>query len=80
MSNLDPGGRSAPRFPQYRHGSIRLTGLFNDQAIIEYLVTRYGDFVLYRPQLKITTLLLWFGPLLLLVDHDPSAYVFPNAQ
>ena len=31
------------------------------------LVARYGDFVLYRPPVKATTLLLWFGPLLLLV-------------
>ena len=28
---------------------------------------RYGDFILYRPQLKRSTLLLWFGPLLLLL-------------
>ena len=30
------------------------------------MVARYGDFVLYRPPLKGTTLLLWFGPFLLL--------------
>jgi mono/diheme cytochrome c family protein len=34
-SNLDRGDRSAPGFPQYRHGSIRLTSLFNNPAIIE---------------------------------------------
>ena len=28
------------------------------------MVSRYGDFVLYRPPLKGTTLLLWFGPAL----------------
>lgn len=38
----------------------------NDQAIIAFLVARYGDFVLYRPPLQRTTSLLWFGPLLLL--------------
>lgn len=38
----------------------------NDQAIIAFLVARYGDFVLYRPPLKRATGLLWFGPLLLL--------------
>src|SRR5258706_3232113 len=32
------------------------------------MVARYGDFVLYRPPLKLTTLLLWFGPLLLLAS------------
>jgi len=30
------------------------------------MVARYGDFVLYRPPFKLTTVLLWFGPLLLL--------------
>jgi CxxC motif-containing protein (DUF1111 family) len=29
-SNLDPGDRTAPFFPQYGHGSIKLTNLFND--------------------------------------------------
>ena len=38
----------------------------SDREVIDYLVARYGDFVLYRPPLKATTLLLWFGPLLLL--------------
>jgi len=33
--------------------------------IIDYMVARYGDFVLYRPPLKATTLLLWGGPALL---------------
>ena len=30
--------------------------------IVDYMVARYGDFVLYRPPLKPTTALLWFGP------------------
>jgi hypothetical protein len=34
-SNLDPGDRRAPGFPQYGHGSIRLTVLFNDSEIVE---------------------------------------------
>jgi Di-haem oxidoreductase, putative peroxidase len=34
-SNLDPGDPTAPGFPQFRHGSIRLTGLFNNPAIVE---------------------------------------------
>lgn len=36
-----------------------------DDEIRTYMVERYGDFVLYRPPLKATTLLLWFGPILL---------------
>lgn len=39
----------------------------SDQQIIDYMTARYGDFVLYRPPLKAATVLLWFGPLLLLV-------------
>jgi cytochrome c-type biogenesis protein CcmH len=37
----------------------------NDE-IMEFMVSRYGDFVRYRPPLKGTTLVLWFGPFLLL--------------
>jgi cytochrome c-type biogenesis protein CcmH len=39
----------------------------NDKEIIDFLVSRYGDFVLYRPPLKSTTTLLWIGPFVLLV-------------
>jgi cytochrome c-type biogenesis protein CcmH len=38
----------------------------SDDEIKAYLVARYGDFVLYRPPLKATTLLLWAGPFVLL--------------
>jgi cytochrome c-type biogenesis protein CcmH len=41
-------------------------GLSNDQ-IVEYLTDRYGDFIRYRPPLKATTVMLWFGPALLVV-------------
>ncbi|MEO1767168.1 cytochrome c-type biogenesis protein [Thiobacter aerophilum] len=37
----------------------------SDAEITRYLTDRYGDFVLYRPPLKSTTWLLWFGPFLL---------------
>ena len=39
----------------------------SDAEIIDYMVTRYGDFVLYQPPVKGTTLLLWAGPALLLL-------------
>lgn len=39
----------------------------NDQEIIDYLVSRYGDFVLYDPPMKPYTVLLWFGPFALLL-------------
>ncbi len=38
----------------------------SDQEIIDFLVERYGDFVLYRPPLRATTTVLWVGPFLLL--------------
>jgi cytochrome c-type biogenesis protein CcmH len=38
----------------------------SDKEVVDFLVERYGDFVLYRPPLKASTILLWFGPLLLL--------------
>lgn len=38
----------------------------SDEEIVNYMVARYGDFVLYRPPVKPQTFLLWFGPLLLL--------------
>ena len=38
----------------------------SDDDIRAYLVARYGDFVLYKPPVKATTWLLWFGPFLLL--------------
>ena len=38
----------------------------SDSEIVDYMVARYGDFVLYRPPFKLTTVLLCFGPLLLL--------------
>lgn len=38
-----------------------------DQEIEEFMLDRYGDFILYRPRLTLETVLLWFGPLLFLL-------------
>lgn len=38
-----------------------------DAEITDFLVSRYGDFVLYRPPVKPLTWVLWFGPFLLLL-------------
>lgn len=43
-----------------------VAGRSNEQ-ITDYLVARYGDFVLYRPPFKASTLLLWAGPFVLLL-------------
>jgi cytochrome c-type biogenesis protein CcmH len=37
------------------------------KEIVDYMVHRYGDFVLYRPPVKPTTYLLWAGPFILLI-------------
>ncbi|MGH8475198.1 MAG: cytochrome c-type biogenesis protein [Methylococcales bacterium] len=38
-----------------------------DEQIVDYMVSRYGDFVLYKPPLNAVTALLWIGPFALLV-------------
>ncbi|NVK42639.1 MAG: cytochrome c-type biogenesis protein CcmH [Oceanospirillaceae bacterium] len=39
----------------------------SDDDIVDFMVARYGDFVLYRPRLNNETLLLWYGPFGLLL-------------
>jgi cytochrome c-type biogenesis protein CcmH len=39
----------------------------SEQDVRDFMVARYGDFVLYKPPLKATTMLLWAGPFLLLL-------------
>lgn len=41
-------------------------GQSNDE-VVAYLVERYGDFITYRPPVRLGTLMLWFGPLSLFV-------------
>lgn len=38
-----------------------------DQQIIDYMVDRYGNFVLFKPPVQDNTLVLWFGPFALLL-------------
>jgi len=38
----------------------------SEQEVVDFLVARYGDFVLYNPPLKASTALLWSGPFLFL--------------
>ncbi len=39
----------------------------SDAEIIDFMVARYGDFVLYRPPVKPVTYMLWVGPFILFV-------------
>ena len=45
---------------------IKLNEGQSQKQILDFMVDRYGDFVLYRPPLKTTTVLLWVGPFTLL--------------
>lgn len=40
---------------------------FSENDIIEFVSSRYGEFVLYRPPLNNSTFFLWFGPLMMLL-------------
>src|SRR5216683_79953 len=48
----------------------------SDQEIIAFLTKRYGDFVLYKPPVKSTTYLLWFGPFVLLIGGTAVLFRF----
>ncbi len=43
----------------------RLVAGDSDREVLNFFVERYGDFVLFRPPLKGSTYLLWFGPILI---------------
>ena len=45
----------------------RLEAKDSDEAVMNYIVARYGDFVLLKPPMKSSTLLLWLTPLLVLL-------------
>jgi cytochrome c-type biogenesis protein CcmH len=45
----------------------RLTAGDTDDAAIDYIAARYGNFVLLKPPVQVNTLLLWFGPGIILI-------------
>lgn len=47
----------------------------SDEQIVDFMLARYGDFVLYKPRLSAGTLLLWFGPLLFLMAGGVTLFV-----
>lgn len=47
----------------------------SDDEIFDFLVTRYGEFALYRPRMQGKTLVLWLAPLLLLVAGGGTLFV-----
>jgi len=46
----------------------RLLAGDSDRQVLDFLVSRYGDFILLKPRLSIKTALLWFAPLLVFVS------------
>ncbi|WP_428248126.1 cytochrome c-type biogenesis protein [Ferrovibrio sp.] len=46
----------------------------SDQAVLEYLVARYGEWVLLTPRFNQRTLLLWIGPGLLLLAGGAAVF------
>ena len=54
----------------------RLTKGESNEAVIAFIVARYGDFVLLRPPVKPVTYILWFGPALILLLAGFGAAAF----
>lgn len=64
--NLEDSNAGLARDLKIRAYNLLIEGKSN-QEIVAYMVERYGDFVTYRPPLRPTTWLLWFGPFVILV-------------
>lgn len=54
----------------------RILGGDSDEAVIEYVVSRYGEFVLLKPRLKPETLLLWGAPIVLFLGGAIAMALF----
>jgi cytochrome c-type biogenesis protein CcmH len=54
----------------------RITAGDTDAQVRQYLVNRYGDYILLQPPLKSSTLLLWLGPVLLLLAAAGGVFLF----
>ena len=66
--NQDIADSNAPIATDLRREIYRMLGEGKDnQQILDFMVARYGDFVLYKPALTSKTAVLWFGPLALLM-------------
>ncbi len=52
----------------------------SDQAVVDYVVSRYCDFVLLRPPVKAATLVLWFGPVVIALIGAMGLVLFFRRQ
>lgn len=51
-----------------------------DAEIIEFMTSRYGEFVLYKPRMESKTYLLWLGPIVLLLFGLMIGFIFVRKQ
>lgn len=58
----------------------RLTNGDTDQQVIDYVVSRYGEFVLLKPRLSAKTIILWATPVLLLLVGAIAILVFVRTR
>lgn len=58
----------------------RITAGDSNQQVLDYLVSRYGDFILLNPPFKSSTLFLWLGPILFIVLGLIAVIVFLRRQ
>ena len=62
-----PQAKNLLPFDLRKQIAVKLQAGQNKQEIIDFMVARYGEFVLYRPALNARTVLLWVGPFALLL-------------
>ena len=58
----------------------RLTAGDTDTQVTDYIVSRYSDFVLLKPPLKIGTLVLWLGPFIIITIGLTAGIIFYRRQ
>jgi cytochrome c-type biogenesis protein CcmH len=58
----------------------RITDGDSDEEVLNYIVSRYGEFVLLKPRFSVRTLLLWGAPVLLILAGGISLVVFARRR
>ena len=58
----------------------RITDGDSDEQVLNYIVSRYGEFVLLKPRFSVRTLLLWGAPVLLILAGGASLIVFARKR
>ncbi|MGR9169036.1 cytochrome c-type biogenesis protein [Rhizobium sp. KDH_Rht_773_N] len=58
----------------------RITDGDTDEEVLDYIVSRYGEFVLLKPRVSLRTLLLWGAPVLLILAGGVSLIVFARRR